>query len=84
VLPVFNRVALKMDGQRQACSLKTAIFELKRCNKTLADITLVDIHARLNGSRSRQVVAIQAALLASGLPDPVFDAAKGRGNPFRN
>ena len=76
-LPAFNRVILDCEGSRQACSLKTAIFELKRRNKSLSDVTLVDIHHRQDGSRSRQAVAIFKALLASGMRDPVFDAAKG-------
>lgn len=75
-LPAFQRVWLDSNGVQQTCSLKTAVFELKRQHKTLADITLVDLDGHSAEQRSRQCQIIFDALLESGLPDPTFTASK--------
>lgn len=75
VCPKFDRVLFDCNGKQLECSVKTAIFELKRSGRTLADVLLVDLESHLpEGPHSRQCEAVRDALLASGLPDPAFTA----------
>jgi len=78
VLDAFDRVRLDFDGKSIECSTKTAIFELLRTGRTLADLLVVDLENRTHPARSRQYVAVVDALFASPLPDPILNAAKGR------
>lgn len=69
----FDRVLFDCDGKQLECSVKTAIFELKRSGRTLADVLLIDLEPHPpEGPRSRQCEAVRDALLSSGLPDPAF------------
>lgn len=80
VLEKFDRVLLDCDGRQVECSTRAAIAELRRTERTLADILLVDFDQvrRANNPPSRQCEQVRDVLLSSGLPDPILAAAKGR------
>jgi len=73
-LEKFERVMFDCDGKQAECSVQTAIAELKRTKRTLADILLVDFDQvyRADHPRSRQCQVVVDALLSAGLPDPVM------------
>lgn len=79
-LEKFERVVLECDGKQAECSIQTAIHELKRTDRTLADILLVDFDQvyRADHPCSRQCQAVVDALLSAGLPDPAMAAAAAR------
>lgn len=63
------------------CSLKTAMFELKRRKMTLLDVQIVDFDQSLPGDARRQFPPVHDAVFAAGLPDAILDAAKARRLP---
>lgn len=73
-LPSFNQVVFDCDGKQIECSINTALAELKRTNRTLAEVALMDFDQayRSDHPRSRQCQQILDALLSAGLPDPVM------------
>jgi hypothetical protein len=79
-LEAFGRVRFQCDGNQGECSTETAISELKRTGRTLADVRLVDFDQvyRADHPRSRQCQAVVDALLAAALPDPIMSAAAAR------
>jgi len=79
-LQSFGRIMFECDGKQAECTIDTAIHELRKTGRTLADVQLVDFDQayRAEHPRSRQCQQVVDALLAAGLTDPALDAAKGR------
>lgn len=75
----FTRVRVRFGDEEFECSLKTALFELKRREMTLLDVAVVDFgQASAGAARSRQCQAIYDAVFSAGLRDPILEDAKAR------